>query len=605
MFDGQETRDMSKLTAVIIGVVICLAIFIGEYFIRVHKLVISPRKRKTNTSEVSFFIKITTFITILVLLVFFMDVSFFLKGINLDFVKSDFVKMIIMALIENGILFIFMCFIVCAIIKAILCILYRMSHNGMYKSKRVQSKINVYYLLVIFFVAIRFIILACQQKVEGGRIPDSLQIFLSQAFLFLLFPIGALASVDSRPKQAVKRIVNRFKNKEFYYFIPLFPILLVYLPLDMIGEKWVIIINFTLLSVAVTALVIIILGEVYNRNKNLFRVIRFKLLTCRPFSLLPWRHKWGYISYKREKNVFHIFNVNMDYCGENKEEAETFSKQLDKIFSRREEAIDYLKDRSYALEQFIKKEKNCIITLEEKEKQTRIKHSNKHNIIGLVISLSVFIAGNAISFFPGIYENIPGIARIEKHIFVFLLYWTCLIVIVVFILNIISTCRFNKYSSTLYYDFDYDKELKAYINIRANTKKSNNEYSDWKDAITAKYVPQKENENFYRYLNRIYRQKMLYKEVLNIVLVPCMIGIIPSVEYLNSQNAFSKFISTLVIICFLVILFTVENINASREIYFLKDFCEVVYGITYDDNKANEKFTLFKNDREYLDGDKR
>lgn len=99
-------------------------------------------------------------------------------------------------------------------------------------------------------------------------------------------------------------------------------------------------------------------------------------------------------------------------------------------------------------------------------------------------------------------------------------------------------------------------------------------YSLWKEYVKSDFDCFINTEDYYRFLNQIYRRKLEFREVLGVILVPVIAGCITGI--LSMESAIEKVISCSFWILFLSIFFTSERIKATSEVDFLGDYIEIV-----------------------------
>lgn len=142
---------------------------------------------------------------------------------------------------------------------------------------------------------------------------------------------------------------------------------------------------------------------------------------------------------------------------------------------------------------------------------------------------------------------------------------------------IINANKINKLSKNLEYNFCYKDELKDYHLFGKNTKeeKKYNKYSEWKDGIQNKYYEQINCEDFYRFLNKILRNKTDTKDMFEIVVIPLEFTVMTI--YMDIYNECVDLISLIIVATVLLIILINNILNAREEVYFMQDFIEILF----------------------------
>lgn len=148
------------------------------------------------------------------------------------------------------------------------------------------------------------------------------------------------------------------------------------------------------------------------------------------------------------------------------------------------------------------------------------------------------------------------------------------------------------------YGFDYKNEFEKFNNIGKTSNgdenkshiinkdiKNQNEqsirqsfgnYCEWKIYILDKYQSRINDENFYRYVKNLLRDKEYYIEIISFVATPIEIGIFTTMCALGFDKGI-ELIAIPVIFIFLLTLIIINFFHLRLECYFLKDFIEIVF----------------------------
>ena len=127
--------------------------------------------------------------------------------------------------------------------------------------------------------------------------------------------------------------------------------------------------------------------------------------------------------------------------------------------------------------------------------------------------------------------------------------------------DLITVKKENEYVRNLPYGFDYLAEYDAYKNIgkKKSGHNSFDKYSAWKDHIMNRYNDRKDNEDFYRFINRRYREKKNTKELMLNMMIPLEITVL-TVYFKFAVNETEADILLIGMSTFLIIFLT-KNIN--------------------------------------------
>lgn len=161
-----------------------------------------------------------------------------------------------------------------------------------------------------------------------------------------------------------------------------------------------------------------------------------------------------------------------------------------------------------------------------------------------------------------------------------ILKYVVVIGIVLIVLNIYlieNAKKINKLSKNLEYKFYYKDELKDYHLLGKNTKKEKkyNKYSEWKNGVQNKYSEQMNSDDFYRFLNKILRNKTDTKDMLEIVVIPLEFTVMTI--YMDINNDCVDSISLIIVAAVLLIILIDNILNAREEVYFMQNFIEILF----------------------------
>lgn len=151
------------------------------------------------------------------------------------------------------------------------------------------------------------------------------------------------------------------------------------------------------------------------------------------------------------------------------------------------------------------------------------------------------------------------------------------------IIDFVFVKRENEYLRKLPYRFDYVAELESYKMIGKKKKEKFSfayyeKFSLWKSYIGQKYKNRKNNEDFYRFLNRKLRGKRDEKELMLNLMIPFDITVLTVFFTVKpTMSEIEMIISLIGLSLFLVIFLTMNIWKINDEIYFLEDFMLLVF----------------------------
>lgn len=159
------------------------------------------------------------------------------------------------------------------------------------------------------------------------------------------------------------------------------------------------------------------------------------------------------------------------------------------------------------------------------------------------------------------------------------------------VLGVIDFIFENKYPRSLPYGFDYVAELESYKMIGKKKKGKlayYDKFSTWKFYIEQEYDDRKNNENFYRFLNRKLREKKDEKELMLNLMIPADITLITVFFTVKSiMDEMEIVISVSGLSLFFVISLTMKIWRVNEEIYFIEDFIFIFFPELYIDMKPS------------------
>lgn len=229
------------------------------------------------------------------------------------------------------------------------------------------------------------------------------------------------------------------------------------------------------------------------------------------------------------------------------------------------------------------------------------KISNKDNIVKIIVSI-IFIIVFTLGIVISTIEEPRWLTGFKTHISPVLIDLvtkegirricvTGLVISIVlttgFIAGFVNNVKANKEILLAPYGFDYELEYGIYkligekklrskekVFLKKNYAKRYKLYTFWKYDKEEQYSQYKYSEDFFRYLNKIYRIRKVYVESIKALLIPSVLAIIP---ISNFVGGYAGFIFSLGIFLLLVITMAIEYRNAASEMHFMKDFIEVFF----------------------------
>lgn len=127
------------------------------------------------------------------------------------------------------------------------------------------------------------------------------------------------------------------------------------------------------------------------------------------------------------------------------------------------------------------------------------------------------------------------------------------------------------------YGLDFEHELREYKKIGKKSGSYKN-YTEWKLHILHQFKLRIKDENFYHFLKRKLRTSKLYETCVGILIIPVEVA---SLQFINAdillENNCGNVAGGIFDILVIVIAMLVILIDQKKRIYFLEDFCEIVF----------------------------
>lgn len=206
--------------------------------------------------------------------------------------------------------------------------------------------------------------------------------------------------------------------------------------------------------------------------------------------------------------------------------------------------------------------------------------SNKWNWAGIILGILILVLISLIETVCGNKIMNILVVAVAKLIAVLMMIFS--------VIGLILNHNVNKHLKCLPYAFDYRLELDTYLNIGVEKVKSNiavkkiKKYTEWKSYIIREYVYLKNNEDFFRFLNRIRRNKKNEKQVWINIVVPVEIAIFTVIySTRNDMSEMEWLVSVLVLSIIIVVVLTRNILNVSKEIEFIEDYIEIIFAEKY------------------------
>lgn len=135
------------------------------------------------------------------------------------------------------------------------------------------------------------------------------------------------------------------------------------------------------------------------------------------------------------------------------------------------------------------------------------------------------------------------------------------------------------------YGLDFEHELREYKKI-GKKRGSYKNYTEWKLHILHQFKLRINDENFYRFLKRKLRTSKLYETYVGILIIPVEVALLQFIDAdILPENNCWKVLAGIINIVVIVSITTMTLNRQKDKIYFLEDFCEIVFpGIANPEN---------------------
>lgn len=150
--------------------------------------------------------------------------------------------------------------------------------------------------------------------------------------------------------------------------------------------------------------------------------------------------------------------------------------------------------------------------------------------------------------------------------------------------DIIISRKLNKTLGGLAYNFDCNKEYKIYKSIGC-LKKTNllyfEKYMEWKKYVEEQYGTLINNENFYRFINKKYRNAKKTETVDKNIMIPLELLIPQIIIGINELSFQEKFISVTCALFIIEVILMVQLYKDITLVHFMEDFIEIIHPEKY------------------------
>lgn len=127
------------------------------------------------------------------------------------------------------------------------------------------------------------------------------------------------------------------------------------------------------------------------------------------------------------------------------------------------------------------------------------------------------------------------------------------------------------------YGLDFEHELREYKKI-GKKRGSYKNYMEWKLHILHQFKLRINDENFYRFLKRKLRTSKLYETYVGILIIPVEVALLQFIDAdILPENNCWKVLAGIINIVVIVSITTMTLNRQKDKIYFLEDFCEIVF----------------------------
>ncbi len=186
------------------------------------------------------------------------------------------------------------------------------------------------------------------------------------------------------------------------------------------------------------------------------------------------------------------------------------------------------------------------------------KISNKKNIIMLIIAIILFTISIVQLLYRVLHDKVNAWPKSSWDGVFLGLGIISFFGVVIYISQIHNIIKINEQLSSLPYNFDYEKELSTFVIIGRPSQKAKNDaihfnkYSEWKNYINNSYKDLYKNEDFFRYLVRLYRIQVLYTDYLMKLYFPIIMSVISFYWTANNLPAAKRITSLFITMMFLM-----------------------------------------------------
>lgn len=171
----------------------------------------------------------------------------------------------------------------------------------------------------------------------------------------------------------------------------------------------------------------------------------------------------------------------------------------------------------------------------------------------------------------------------------------CLVSIIIILCGVLSLLaavkslylnrKKNKVLGGLAYKFDSKMEYKIYKSIGGVRKKKGEfyfeKYMEWKDYVEQRYCKLINNENFYRFINREYRNVKKEETIDKYVMIPIELLIPQLMISLNEWSFSEKYIIAISLLIMVEGILIYKLYKDMMRVHFLEDFIEIIYPKKY------------------------
>lgn len=214
--------------------------------------------------------------------------------------------------------------------------------------------------------------------------------------------------------------------------------------------------------------------------------------------------------------------------------------------------------------------------------------SNKKNVVKIILGVGLLLLAGIVICVT-IFVMKSNWMTNFIHVISLLVIMAGFLLLIIGIFGLISVKKENEYLRNLPYKFDHAAEYESHKKIGRKKKKKTEftyfeKYSSWKSYIEKQYDDRKDNEDFYRFMNRKYRGKKSEKELMLNIMIPLDITLITIFFTVKPVvNEMELVILVIGMTVFLTIFLTTNILRVNEEIYFIEDFMELVFPTLHKD----------------------